>query len=137
YAESLGTQMGFYSTPYTKFGQLSLEMHRAVRLVVDTGMHAMGWDRERSIDYLASNAALTRAFATAEIDRYINWPGQALGYKIGELRIKAMRAKAEAALGSKFDIRRFHNAVLDNGPLPMDVLEQQIDLWVAEQKAKK
>ncbi|HEY5801423.1 MAG TPA: DUF885 domain-containing protein [Burkholderiaceae bacterium] len=137
YAESLGYQMGLYTTPYSRFGRLTQEMHRAVRLVVDTGIHAFGWERDRAIDYLESKAAISRAASIAEIDRYINWPGQALGYKLGELRIKALRDKAKAALGDKFDIRRFHNAVLDNGSLPLDVLEQQIDVWIAAQKAKR
>ncbi len=135
YAESLGDEMGLYANPYSKFGQLTAEMHRAARLVVDTGIHAFGWDRERAIAYLEENAALSHAFATAEVDRYIGWPAQALGYKLGELRIKALRAKAKAALGADFDVRRFHNAVIDNGALPLDVLEQQIDAWIAAQKS--
>ena len=136
YAESLGGELGFYKTPYTKFGQLSAEMHRACRLVIDTGIHSMGWTREQSIKYIEENAALSHDFATAEVDRYIVWPSQALAYKLGELRIKALRAKAKAALGDRFDIRRFHNAVIDNGALPLDVLEQQIDIWIAEQKKR-
>lgn len=136
YAESLGDDMGFYKTPYSKYGQLSAEMHRACRLVIDTGIHAFGWTREQSIKYIQENAALSPEFATAEVDRYIVWPGQALAYKIGELRIKALRAKAKAALGERFDIRRFHNAVIDNGALPLDVLEEQIDLWIAAEKKR-
>ena len=134
YAESLGTEMGFYQDPYSKFGQLSMEMHRACRLVIDTGLHAFGWSREHAIAYLETNAALSNEFATAEVDRYIVWPGQALSYKIGELRIKALRAKAQTALGARFDLRRFHNAVIDNGVLPLDVLEQQIDRWIAAEQ---
>ena len=100
-------------------------MVRACRLVIDTGIHAFGWDRQRSIDYLRTHAGISEAFATAEVDRYIVVPGQALGYKLGELQIKALRAKARAALGDRFDLRRFHNAVIDDGALPLDVLEQQ------------
>jgi uncharacterized protein (DUF885 family) len=136
YAESLGDEMGFYKTPYSKYGQLSAEMHRACRLVIDTGIHSFGWTREQSIKYIQDNAALSPEFATAEVDRYIVWPGQALAYKIGELRIKALRARAKAALGERFDIRRFHNAVIDNGALPLDVLEEQIDIWIAAEKKR-
>lgn len=131
YAESLGYEMGFYKDPYARFGALSAEMLRACRLVIDTGIHALGWSREQSIRYLAANSGVHVDFAAAEIDRYIVWPGQALGYKIGELKIKALRDKARAALGSRFDIRRFHNAVLDDGPLPLTVLEARIDEWIA------
>jgi uncharacterized protein (DUF885 family) len=135
YAESLGYEMGMYQDPYSRFGALSLEMVRACRLVIDTGLHAQGWDRERSIRYLAENSGVHVDFATAEVDRYIVLPGQALGYKIGELRIKALRARARAALGERFDVRRFHNAVLDDGALPLDVLEARIDEWIAAQRA--
>jgi uncharacterized protein (DUF885 family) len=128
--------MGMYRDPYSKFGQLSAEMWRACRLVVDTGLHAFGWTREQSIRYLVDNAGIAESAATAETDRYILNPGQALGYKIGELKIKALRAKAQAALGQKFDIRRFHNAVLDDGALPLTVLESRIDDWIAAEKAK-
>jgi uncharacterized protein (DUF885 family) len=134
YAESLGDDMGFYRDPYSKFGQLSWEMVRACRLVIDTGIHAMGWGREQSIDYLRSHSGITGKFATAEVDRYIVQPGQALGYKLGELEIKALRAKAAAALGDRFDLRRFHNALIDEGALPLDVLEQRIDAWIAAEK---
>ena len=134
YAESLGDEMGFYKDPYSKFGQLSAEMWRACRLVVDTGMHASGWSRQRAIDYIKEHALISDDYAVAEIDRYIVWPAQALGYKIGELKIKALRAKARAALGDRFDLRHFHNALIDDGPLPLDVLEGRIDGWIASQK---
>jgi len=134
YAESLGDEMGFYKDPYSKFGQLSAEMWRACRLVVDTGMHAFGWSRQRAIDYIKEHALISDDYAVAEIDRYIVWPAQALGYKIGELKIKALRAKARAALGDRFDLRHFHNALIDDGPLPLDVLEGRIDGWIASQK---
>jgi uncharacterized protein (DUF885 family) len=134
YAESLGYEMGFYKDPYMRFGALWAEAMRACRLVIDTGIHTKGWGREQSIKYMMDNAGLKLGFATSEIDRYINNPAQALGYKIGELRIKAMRRKAEAALGARFDLRRFHNAVLDDGPLPLTVLEARIDEWIAKQR---
>jgi uncharacterized protein (DUF885 family) len=136
YAESLGDEMGFYTDPYSKFGQLSAEMWRACRLVVDTGLHAFGWTRDRAILYLIDNAALNEDLATAEVDRYLVSPAQALGYKIGELKIKALRAKAKAALGERFDLRRFHNALIDDGELPLDVLESRIDEWIAARKAQ-
>jgi len=137
YAESLGHEMGFYANPYSKYGNLAAEMHRAARLVVDTGLHAFGWTRERAIAYLVDNAALTPEFAVAEVDRYIVTPGQATAYKIGELRIKALRAKARAELGPAFDLRRFHNAVIDHGALPLDVLDDQVTEWIAAEKARK
>jgi len=136
YAERLGYEMGFYKEPENRFGALSAEMLRACRLVVDTGLHAKGWTREQVIRYLVDNAGLHEAFAIAETDRYIVWPGQALGYKIGELRIRALRARAEESLGSRFDIRRFHNALLDDGPLPLTVLEARIDQWIARERAR-
>lgn len=135
YAESLGEEMGFYQDPYSKFGQLTYEMWRAVRLVVDTGMHALGWSRQQAIDYFAENAAKTKHDITVEIDRYIAWPGQALAYKIGELKIKELRAYAEDELGEAFNIRAFHDEVLSEGALPLDILEQRVKAWVAAQKA--
>ena len=136
YAESLGDEMGMYRDPYSKFGQLSWEMVRACRLVIDTGLHALGWTREQGIACLVENAGLRRSYAEAEVDRYIVIPGQALGYKIGELKIKELRGKAEAALGEKFDVRLFHNAVLDDGALPLNLLEKRIDEWITRMRVK-
>jgi uncharacterized protein (DUF885 family) len=136
YSESLGYEMGFYTDPYQRFGNLSLQMLRAARLVVDTGIHAFGWSRDQAIAYLEDNAALTPEIAIAETDRYIVWPGQATAYKVGELKITALRARARAALGDKLDLRRFHNAVIDNGAVPLDVLEVQIDEWIAAERAR-
>jgi uncharacterized protein (DUF885 family) len=130
----LGYEMGFYKDPYSHFGALTAEMLRACRLVIDTGIHALGWTREQSIRYLVDNAGLHPDFAAAEVDRYIVWPGQALGYKVGQLEIRALREKAHAALGAKFDVRRFHNAILDDGPLPLTLLDQRIDAWIAAEK---
>ncbi|GLP97808.1 DUF885 domain-containing protein [Paraferrimonas sedimenticola] len=136
YAEYLGLEGGFYKDPYSNFGRLTYEMWRAARLVVDTGMHYKGWSRDKALDFMASNTALSLHNVTTEIDRYISWPGQALSYKIGELTIKRLRAKAEAELGQDFDVRRFHDAVLANGSVPLSVLEGQIDLFIeAEKKA--
>jgi uncharacterized protein (DUF885 family) len=134
YAESLGYEMGFYKDPYSHFGALSAEMLRACRLVIDTGIHALGWSREQSIRYLVDNAGLHPDFAAAEVDRYIVWPGQALGYKIGQLEIRKLRDKATREPGARFDVRRFHNAILDDGPLPLTVLDQRIDAWIAHEK---
>ena len=136
YAESLGEEMGFYTDPYSKFGQLTYEMWRACRLVVDAGMHHLGWSRERAIDFMKQNTAKSEQDIVVEIDRYIVWPGQALAYKLGELKIKELRARAQRELGDRFDIRKFHNAVLDNGPLPLDVLDREIDRWIASQKTR-
>ncbi len=134
YAESLGEDLGLYKDPYSKFGQLNAEIHRATRLVVDTGMHALGWTRDQAIDYMKENSGLSESFIVAEIDRYIVWPGQALGYKIGELKIKALRAKATKVLGARFDLRKFHNALIDDGALPLDLLERRIDEWIKSQR---
>ncbi len=136
YSESLGEEIGLYDDPYSKFGQLTYEMWRAVRLVVDTGIHHKGWTRQQAIDFFKANAAKTENDIAVEVDRYISWPGQALAYKIGQLRIKALRARATAALGDRFDVRRFHDEVLGNGALPLDVLEGNIDRWIAAEKKR-
>jgi uncharacterized protein (DUF885 family) len=136
YAEKLGVEMGVYETPYDDFGRLSYEMWRACRLVVDTGIHAFGWSRQQAIDYLASNTALPMREVETEIDRYISWPGQALGYKLGELKIWELRRRAEAELGSKFDLRRFHDAVLANGAVTLDQLDGEIERFIAGERAR-
>ncbi|MBV7316104.1 DUF885 family protein [Shewanella sp. NIFS-20-20] len=130
YAEYLGIEAGFYQDPYSNFGRLTYEMWRAVRLVVDTGLHMQGWSRQQAIDYMASNTALSLHNVTTEIDRYISWPGQAVSYKIGELTIKRLRQQAQYALGDKFDIRQFHDAVLINGSVPLSILEQQVKAYI-------
>ncbi len=133
YAESLGKALGLYQSPYSKFGQLTYEMWRACRLVVDTGIHSLHWTRQQAIDYLVANTAKTEHDIATEVDRYIVWPGQALAYKIGELKIKELRAKAEKALGNKFNIRKFHDKVLENGAIPLDVLERVIDDYIRDE----
>ncbi|MGB5816112.1 MAG: DUF885 domain-containing protein [Thermoanaerobaculia bacterium] len=135
YSERLGLEAGFYEDPYDNFGRLTYEMWRACRLVVDTGVHAKGWTRQQMIDYLAANTALSLHEITTETDRYISWPGQALAYKIGELKIRELRAKAEEALGERFDIREFHDVILRHGPVPLPVLESQIDAFIQEAQA--
>jgi len=130
YSESLGYELGLYNDPYVRFGALSNEVWRAVRLVVDTGMHYKHWTRQQAIDYFMANVATTEYNATTEVDRYISWPGQALAYKIGELKIKELRQRAEKELGPKFDVRAFHDAVLLPGPLPLTVLESQVNAWI-------
>ncbi len=131
YSEKLGEEMGMYKTPYDHFGRLSYEMWRACRLVVDTGMHAMGWSRARALQYLAENTALSTQEVRTETDRYIANPGQALAYKMGELKLWELRAKARQALGERFDVRAFHDAIMANGALPLPVLEHQIDDYIA------
>jgi uncharacterized protein (DUF885 family) len=131
YAESIGKELGLFSDPYQWYGRLSDEMLRAMRLVVDTGLHAKGWSRDQAIRYMLDNSSMAESDVIAEVERYIVWPGQALGYKVGQLRITAMRAKAEAALGSRFDVRQFHSQILRDGALPLDVLEAKIDRWIA------
>jgi uncharacterized protein (DUF885 family) len=137
YAETLGPELGFFKDPFSAFGHLNAELFRAVRMVVDTGIHAQGWTRQQALDYLAANTANPAPDNEIEVDRYIAWPGQALGYKVGQLKIRALRAKAQAALGPRFDVRKFHGAVLDNGPLPLSILEQQVDLWLATSLPQK
>ncbi len=132
YAEFLGNEMGIYRTPYQRFGFLTYQMWRACRLVIDTGIHHMGWTRQQSIDYLTANSALSTREIANEVDRYISWPGQALSYELGYLKIRELRARAEKALGAKFDLRHFHDTVLSTGSVPLPVLEQRIDRFIAE-----
>jgi uncharacterized protein (DUF885 family) len=134
YSESLGKEAGFYKDPYSEFGRLSFDMWRACRLVIDTGIHWKGWTRQQAIDYLAMNSALTLTNITNEVDRYIAWPGQALAYKTGQMKIRALRAEAEKELGSKFDIRKFHDVVLGSGSVPLSVLEDNLRQWIAAEK---
>jgi uncharacterized protein (DUF885 family) len=134
YAESLGEEMGLYDTPAKKMGQLSYQAWRAARLVVDTGIHSQGWTKAQAVAFMRENTALSDANIDAEVNRYISWPGQALAYKLGELKIRELRARAQAALGPKFDLRRFHDAVLAEGSVPLDVLEAQIEAWIAGEK---
>ena len=134
YAESLGPELGMYQDPYSKFGQLTYEMWRAVRLVIDTGIHAMGWTRDQALQFFKDNAPKAEQDIIVEVDRYIAWPGQALAYKIGQLKIRELRDSASAALGAKFDIRAFHDEVLRNGALPLDLLEQDVQEWIRGQR---
>lgn len=134
YSEYLADEMNIYTTPYEKFGQLTYEMWRACRLVVDTGVHAKGWTRQQMIDYLSENTALSIHEVTTETDRYISWPGQAISYKIGELKIRELRQKAETQLGAKFDIRAFHEIILEEGTVTLAILEQRVNLYIESQK---
>jgi uncharacterized protein (DUF885 family) len=134
YAESLGYEMGLYKDPYSKFGQLTYDMWRACRLVIDVGVHAKGWSRQQAVDYLAENTALSMHEVNTEINRYIAWPGQALAYKIGELKIKELRKRAELALGEKFDVRKFHDTLLSEGTLTLRLMDKLIDKYIAANK---
>jgi uncharacterized protein (DUF885 family) len=136
YCEGLGEDLGMYKDPYSKFGQLTYEMWRAVRLVVDTGMHTMDWTRQQAIDYFRENTGKTDQDITVEVDRYIVWPGQALAYKLGQLKIRELRRRAEQELGNHFDVRAFHDAVVEQGAVPLSFLETHMDGWIAAQKAK-
>jgi uncharacterized protein (DUF885 family) len=136
YCEKLGKEMGIYLTPYDEFGRESYEMWRAARLVIDTGVHHKGWTREQAVKYLADHTALSQHEVETEVDRYISWPGQALSYKLGEIKILELRALAEKELGKDFDIRKFHDAVLEIGSVPLPLLEQHIRDFIAAQKAQ-
>jgi uncharacterized protein (DUF885 family) len=129
--------MGFYQDPYSNFGRLSYEMWRACRLVVDTGMHASGWSRQQAINFMAENTSSTMLNISNEIDRYVAWPGQALAYKIGELKIRELRAYAQAALGDRFNIKEFHNLVIGSGAVPLDILEQMVEQWITDHRVTK
>jgi uncharacterized protein (DUF885 family) len=133
YAESLGRELGLYEDPGAYLGRLFMELHRALRLVVDTGMHHQGWSRERAIAYLREKEGSTEDDARRAIERYMAWPGQALAYKVGELKILALRERARARLGARFDIRAFHSQVLGDGSMPLQMLEARIDRWIAAQ----
>jgi uncharacterized protein (DUF885 family) len=135
YTESLGEDLGLYKDPYSKFGQLTYDMWRAVRLVVDTGIHHKHWTRQQAIDYFKANAAKTEADIVNEIDRYISWPGQALAYKVGQMKIRALRTEAEQKLGARFDVRQFHDTVLATGAVPLDILEKNVHTWIDSQLA--
>ena len=130
YTEYLAEEMGIYTTPYEHFGKLTYEMWRACRLVVDTGIHAFGWKREEAVNFMANNTALSLHEVNTEVDRYISWPGQALAYKIGELKIRELRQKAQEKLGSRFDIREFHEIILEKGTVTLGILEDRINKYI-------
>jgi uncharacterized protein (DUF885 family) len=134
YAESLGHELGLFKDPYQYYGRLNDEQLRAMRLVVDTGLHAKGWSREQAIRYMLDNSSLAPSDVESEVERYIAWPGQALGYEIGDLRIQALRREAEVELGAKFDLRDFHREVLSDGAVPMALLEQKVERWIAARR---
>ena len=130
YTEFLPKEIGMYQDPYSDFGRLAMELWRACRLVIDTGIHSQGWSRQQALDFLSNNTSLSQANVRAEVDRYISWPGQALSYKMGEIKIRQLRAKAEQKLGNKFDLRAFHDALLANGALPLEILEAEMDRFI-------
>jgi uncharacterized protein (DUF885 family) len=134
YSERLGKDVGFYKDPYSDYGRLEADIWRAIRLVVDTGVHSQHWTRQQMVDYFRDHSAIDETNIQAEVDRYIAWPAQALGYKMGQLKILELRERAKTELGPKFDIKAFHDQVLDSGALPLDMLEQRIDAWIAAQR---
>jgi uncharacterized protein (DUF885 family) len=136
YAEGLGKEVGFYNDPVSDYGRLSSELFRAVRLVVDTGIHSKGWSRDQVVEFMRKSGAVDEPTIQSETDRYIAWPAQALGYKLGQLKIRELRERAKSELGPKFDIRTFHDEMIDGGTLPLDLLEARTDKWIAEQKGK-
>jgi uncharacterized protein (DUF885 family) len=135
YAESLGEELDLYQDPYSKFGQLTFDAWRSIRLVVDTGMHAMGWSRDRAIQFFRDNTSMSDVGIGVEVDRYIVWPGQALAYKIGQLKIREMRTLGETRLGERFDVRTFHDIVLGEGALPLHLLQTRVLRWVEQRAA--
>lgn len=137
YSERLGKEVGFYQDPYSDYGRLQDEMLRAIRLVVDTGLHAKHWTRDQVVQFFHDHSAIDEVDVQSETDRYIVWPGQALAYKVGQMKISELRERARQALGGRFDIRAFHDEVLGAGALPLDVLETRIDAWIAARKAGK
>ncbi|MEO6829775.1 MAG: DUF885 domain-containing protein, partial [Acidobacteriaceae bacterium] len=134
YAEQLGKQVGFYQDPYSEYGMLENQMWRAVRLVVDTGVHSKHWTRDQMVDYFRAHTTMDDTTIQEEVDRYIAWPGQALAYDVGRMKILELRVKAQQALGKSFDIRTFHDEVLDSGALPLDILEQRVNTWIDRQQ---
>jgi uncharacterized protein (DUF885 family) len=136
YAEQLGKEVGFYQDPVSDYGRLSSELFRAVRLVVDTGIHSKGWTRDQVVDFFRKSGAVDEPTIQSETDRYIAWPAQALSYKLGQLKFRELRERAQKALGAKFDIRTFHDEMLNGGTLPLDMLEARTDKWIAQQKSK-
>jgi uncharacterized protein (DUF885 family) len=136
YAEQLGKEVGFYQDPVSDYGRLSSELFRAVRLVVDTGIHSKGWSRDQVVEFMRNSGAVDEPTIQAETDRYISWPAQALSYKLGQLKIRELRDRADKELGPKFDLRKFHDEILDGGSLPLDLLEARTDKWIEQQKAK-
>ncbi len=134
YSEHLGKDVGFYQDPYSDYGRLEADIWRAIRLVVDTGAHSKHWTRQQMVDFFHEHSSIDETNIQSEVDRYIAWPAQALGYKMGQLKLLELRARAQSALGTKFDIRKFHDLVIDSGALPLNVLDQRVNDWIATQK---
>jgi len=136
YSERLGKDVGFYKDPYSDYGRLQADIWRAIRLVVDTGVHSQHWTRQQMVDFFHEHSTIDETSLQAEVDRYIAWPGQALAYKIGQLEILKLRDQAKKELGDKFDIRAFHDEVIDSGALPLDVLDERVTAWIASRKSE-